>query len=368
MHDRDKAMNVIRWLKGGKIPPYQIEIIPTNGCNLDCSHCVLRGKPEHKPEEEMSDAEISRVVAEAACLGVKYVHISGGGEPLFRKETAISMIREIRKKGMMCSMVTNGTLFDEESVRELVEIGMNQIVFSINGADDKTDDIIRCREGAFALSSGAVKLFAGWKERLNRVEPKLIVAPVISSQNYRSLPQMAKNAASWGAQELLAQPMTVRDTPEGRKLMLDDRMKEEFAAIVEEAKAVADSLGICTNLSQIDSLVIDKSTHMDEVVRADSEKNPGDELLSIPCYTPWFFMNIRSNGLVEPCGVHAESSESIREKSLEAIWYGRYFDEFRKQLMAGSIPKRCERCCAASVLGMTRQLRDEFVRLRDRNH
>ena len=84
--------------------------------------------------------------------------------------------------------------------------------------------------------------------------------------------------------------------------------------------------------------------------------------LSLPCYSPWFFMEVDADGRVSPCGAGKPIEYgNVKERSLEEIWYGEGFTELREQILSGDLPPECKICCGATVLS-NRILRMKLLR------
>ena len=64
--------------------PYFAHLALTHVCNLHCSFCHI---PEYKVQELDTDG-MKRVVDKLDQMGIAYLSISGGGEPLIRKDFA----------------------------------------------------------------------------------------------------------------------------------------------------------------------------------------------------------------------------------------------------------------------------------------
>jgi len=363
----ERAKNVLRWLNKEEAPPHHIEIIMTSGCNLHCLPCIARGKTEYLPKAEMSKAKILKIIDEAKELGVKSFHFSGGGEPLFRYDVAIDAIKAVKAKGMFCSIVTNGTLFKDKTIEELVRIKFDQITFSLNGPDEKTDDLIRGIKGSFKKTRKTIELFAFWKKKLGSKYPKVMIAPVVCGYNFDKAADFVELTHKLEVDDLMFQPMSVSPDCTDKSLMLSSKQKKLFMQSLKPAKKLADSYGLNSNLDKIDKEIMEKSADMmQDVIKSESKKFKDDDTLSIPCFSPWFFMSIKANGTVDPCGVEEDSKENLNDKSLKEIWYGKYFNDFRKRLLSKEIPERCKRCCAASVLGLTHTMREEMLKLKNK--
>lgn len=360
--EEQRALNVIKWFKQEPIQPLSVEIVPTQKCNLNCMACEARGKVPYSPEKELTDDELSGAVDQVIRLQVTNIHFSGGGEPLCRKIT-VDLMKRIKEAGIACSIVTNGTLFSEEDVESLTRLGLDQVVFSIDGPDPGTNDLLRRKEGAFASAVRSVELFHAWKEKLGSEAPEIVIAPVISRHNYDKIRQFIDMVDALHADALMIQPMQVKETEVGKSLLLADEHKKAFIDELKRSLKKADELDVCNNILDIEPELVERSNDLKELIQYDSEQHEESRILSIPCYTPWFFINIGADGEVKTCGADADTGQNIREDSLKNIWNGQYFEKMRKGLASKRVPARCMDCCAMSVISFGRKLRETIVHL-----
>ena len=362
MDEKQKIERILDWFNGKKKPPYTIELRPTNNCNLKCLSCAARGKEEYIRDEELDIKAYIKLIREAAELGTIHFHLSGGGEPLARYEVTKEIMYQIKKNGMEGSIVTNGTLFKDELIKKLVEIEWDYISFSIDGPNKEVHDKLRGVNGVFERSTEVIKKFTYWKKFLNKSNPRLVICTVISSYNHDLLLQFLELCEQTGAREVLFQPLNVKEgNLYSKDLVLTKDMKKIVLKQLPEIKKIAEKKNIKTNIEDIDGLMIDKSCEIKKVIEEDSKKHKKDDILHIPCFYPWYFLGVRANGIAQPCGVSSEGEilPNIKNSSLKDIWYGEFFSNFRKKIMADQIPLQCKNCCGASVLSI-RQIRDKI--------
>ena len=123
-----------KWQKDGvNIPPIIIFSVTTR-CNLSCSGCYAQAL--HPPSEnEMSEAEIRRMMNEAKELGVSFFVIAGG-EPFLRPE-----ILEIMKDfpEILFLVFTNGLLIEEGMLGRFKKQRNVVPMVSLEGHADDTD-------------------------------------------------------------------------------------------------------------------------------------------------------------------------------------------------------------------------------------
>ena len=106
--------------------PILVHIIPMRRCNLSCAYC--------NEYDDFSDPVPSEVifrrVGRLADLGTSIITISGG-EPLMHPELE-SIISEIRRRGMIAGLITNGYLLSRDRIRALNDAGLEHLQISID--------------------------------------------------------------------------------------------------------------------------------------------------------------------------------------------------------------------------------------------
>lgn len=354
----NKFLRLDRWERGEKAPPYEIEFRPTDRCNLRCLTCLAR-RQWFVAENELTEAECLSLVAQAAALGVEHIILSGGrGEPLMRWTMLHRMMLEIKRLGMRGNLVTNGTLFDAEGIRDLVKAGWDQVMFSIDGPTVGLNDRLRGAEGAFEKSAGHLRSFARWKELQGTRKPELVICPVISRANSELLDRFVDLAPDLGANQILFQPVNIVDSSIGGDLILLEEDTQRCLESLRRARTHADEVGIRTNAESVEGIYERGNESPEDLVKEEMTRSmaglPSWEdvpLSKLPCTSPWSFMAIYADGQVHPCGAD-DSIEfgNVREAGLEEIWYGEAFDRRRRLLRSGRFPDCCRLCCAQAIL------------------
>lgn len=126
--------------------PSSINVEITYRCNEFCKFCASNaGIPE---DNELTDAEIDRLLDEIISLRVTPVTITGG-EPLLKKDLVIHMAEKVYNAGLKPILLTNGTLLTQPLARQLKKAGIQFVQVSLDGACPETNDTIRRRKGGF---------------------------------------------------------------------------------------------------------------------------------------------------------------------------------------------------------------------------
>lgn len=339
----EKIERLMGWMDGKKSPPVTIELNITNRCNQRCMSCWQRaGSVTH---EELSDEKWLEIVKEAGELGVKELRLPGSGEPLARKSLVLKIIEEAAKHGMSGILITNGMLFDEQTVRAIVESGWGNVTFSLDGPDASTHDYLRGTPGAFDAATKWIREFADVKRAMNAQAPLLRINTVLSNRNYDKLDKIMELAHDLGCGAVSVQPMTVFSA-EGERLRLSEEQLEQLPANIGRAKRVAGMHGIFTNVgSFVETDVVKKSNDMDVVI-ASNASDGGRESAVPPCLEPWYNVVITPNGTAGPCSMFGGmGGASLTKRSLQDVWYGEEFESIRSRLRDGRLFDFCKNCC-----------------------
>ncbi|HEY6051292.1 MAG TPA: radical SAM protein, partial [Thermoanaerobaculia bacterium] len=161
-----------------------------NSCNLTCTHCLVNSGPGETPG--LPTARFREVIEEAIALGVERFYMTGG-EPFLRPDIGdlIALISE--KHGRELILLTNATLFRGRRGAGLDSFPRQRVKFqvSIDGATPATNDPIR-GPGTFAKALDGIELLAGLGFDVS-------LTTVVTRQNLRELPTLARLAADHGA-------------------------------------------------------------------------------------------------------------------------------------------------------------------------
>lgn len=125
----------------------------TRQCNLRCRHCYNFSAEGVFPDE-LSTAEILRVMADLRAFRVPVLILSGG-EPL-RHPDIHRIGAHARQWGFYTSLSSNGTLITPEHAAAMARVGYDYVGISLDGLV-ATHDRFRGREGAFAAALDGVR-------------------------------------------------------------------------------------------------------------------------------------------------------------------------------------------------------------------
>ncbi len=148
----------------------------TYACNLTCPNKCYH----QKGKGQLNTSELKQVIDTFKKMGVGtyYFH---GGEPTLRKDLKEIISHASEEGKYHVSMVTNGLIPNPEKyLSELVDAGLNQIYFSVDGIKED-HDIARGKKGAFDYVINTIASAQAINKRLAKEGRRLIGIAVSST-------------------------------------------------------------------------------------------------------------------------------------------------------------------------------------------
>jgi radical SAM protein with 4Fe4S-binding SPASM domain len=146
--------NVMQACAGARVPlAGSFEL--TFKCNLRCVHCYI---PDFSGRDEMTTAEVQRILSEAADEGCLWMLLTGG-EVLSRPDFR-DIYLHAKRLGLLLTVFSNGTLLDERIADLLAEYPPRGIEITLYGMSDATYLRTTGSPGRFTRVRRAVELLA----------------------------------------------------------------------------------------------------------------------------------------------------------------------------------------------------------------
>jgi MoaA/NifB/PqqE/SkfB family radical SAM enzyme len=302
---------------------------PTHQCNQNCPYCLTRKKTFKKSgDRELSLDDWIRVFHEADELGNLYLDISGGEPTLYKH--LIQLILEAKKLGWFVSMNTNGTLLTAELLKDLEKVYLDQVIVSCISLDEATND--RARKGKNTLHH--VKKCI---DMLSSSSIRCIFHCIVCKYNFREIASIIEYSFLKKINSLsLVYP---ENAYYEKYIVLKENQIREFREKILP--------GIISCYSQVYRRCHNTppaQVSLDRLKKFYS-KNPADLEKGIyfqridenPCKKPDRFILVYANGDILPCnGVEYTAAPvvgNVKKSSLQKIWTGPEFADFRKNRM-----------------------------------
>jgi tungsten cofactor oxidoreducase radical SAM maturase len=177
----------------------KLYIQPTTGCNLHCRTCIRNVWDEH--ETQMSMNTFHGLMESLDKLPhLPRVVFSGFGEPLTHPNI-LEMIKAVRKRHMAVTVGSNGLLLSSEMARELVKLGVDRLVVSVDGVKPETYACVRGAMLSQVLSN--IRGLNEAKRRLGSLTPALGIEFVVLRTNVTELAELTRLASQLSAARVL---------------------------------------------------------------------------------------------------------------------------------------------------------------------
>lgn len=287
--------------------PNGIMIEPYSNCNYNCPLCpsglriLKRNKVKMTFEEFKRNLGLLRYTTE-------YITLFNFGEPLLNNELS-KMIEYCNKYNISTQISTNGMLLTEERAKELINAGLDRIIFSIDTYDAEIYPRYRVN-GDFNVVVENIKKMVEMKNTMN--SSIIIVAQYMLMNENEDMSKMKEHGYSLGVDEVLIKTVGIGNSIQN----------------YEEAKKF---LPKNTSLSRYEK---------------DTTKS---KLNKYKCEYVWKRMVVCSDSTCLPCcrdqRVDYVLGTCDKRTNLSKIWNNRKYREFRRKTLEDikSI-NMCDRC------------------------
>ena len=128
------------------MPPKVLTVELTNRCNLNCPFCLVGLQNQLESTEHskiprgfgsMSLELYKKILNDAVEFGMEKIQLHFQGESLLHKQFP-DMVGVAKQHGMWTQVFTNGLLLTEEYIDRIIQSGLDNMRFSVDGASTET--------------------------------------------------------------------------------------------------------------------------------------------------------------------------------------------------------------------------------------
>ncbi len=339
---------------GQSSPPEAVTFFLTRLCNLHCKMCGQWGDYGITKQEDAENLKLFLSKEEVDVVLNDIVDFKPnvtlfGGEP-FLHPNFLEIVRSVKKKGLHCLVITNGTLL-KRFAQEIVEAGLDELNISIDGGSALHDEI-RGIPGIFEQIMSGIDEVNAFKTQMSKSKPLINIQCTISRFNHERLHELV-----FVAERARANALTFHNLIFLKKDLLDEQKafdqelgcssrdwegfifesgvdpKKLFQAMQEIMKAKHD-------------FSVDFYPNFSEKGVEEYYKNP-DYLPSeyAPrCVSPWICAYIFPDGSVRPCLNCSYSFGNVKKTEFMNVWNSFEALRYRKTLKKEGIFPVCRRC------------------------
>jgi MoaA/NifB/PqqE/SkfB family radical SAM enzyme len=256
---------------------------------------------------------------------LKRVDLTGIGEAMMNRGF-FDAIKFLKARGSYVTLNDNFTLITEQAARRIIELGVDQIFLSLDGATKETYEQIRVGANFDKVIANARRLI-GVKREMGRKRPEVKINTVVCASNYRELPGIVELAHDLGVGMVQFVNVIVFENT----VNLDTSVfRGEVQAKFQEALERARQLGVLVKIELFEKLPVQQ------------------------CDFPWKRNFVTYDGFVHPCCYTTQTGDRTAQNRrsfgnlvatpFQEIWNSKTYSSFRDKMRAGILPDACEHC------------------------
>lgn len=186
--------------------PYHYMIDPINVCILHCPLCPTGTGTLKRPRGRMSLRDFEQIVDQIAEYAYS-LDLYNWGEPFLHPQI-FEMIKYASSRNIATKISSNLNYFDERMAQQTVASGLEELVISLDGADQETYETYR-------VGGNLAKVLSGWKALIEAKKASHSSFPIITARvllnrhNESQIPQIKKLARTMGSDNVVVAPILV---------------------------------------------------------------------------------------------------------------------------------------------------------------
>jgi MoaA/NifB/PqqE/SkfB family radical SAM enzyme len=290
---------------------------------------------KRKEGREVHAADLERHRESIRTLGVKHVVLTGG-EPLLNRELD-AICRFFRELGLRITLLTTGLLLQKKA--DIVAVGFDDIIVSIDGPPDVHDRIRRI-SGAFqAIHKGVLEV------RALRPQIPISCRTTVQKLNHTYLRATVSAARSLGLDSISFLAADVSSAAFNREERWAPERQNDIALSRTEVAALEEEIELLIQVHQKDidqGFIAESNMKLRRIGTRFREHIDGTRPKAPICNAPWVSTVIEVDGSVRPCFFHP-SFGNLNQLTLKEAINTEPALLFRSRLKIDSDPT-CQRC------------------------
>jgi MoaA/NifB/PqqE/SkfB family radical SAM enzyme len=303
--------------------PFYVTVDPTRRCNLRCLGCRF-----HSPEIGRSSSTNQDIVdfpvdwaaqlfADITALGTRTLFLVGEGEPFLHPQI-FEIIRLAKRYGLHTTITSNGTLFNDERVRQVIDSGLDALHVSLwaSSCDSYAQHYPGTDTANFHRVIDGLKALSAMKAEKGARKPHVTLLNPTNRFNYQDVDKMVVLAKETGCDAISFTPFK---TNRGQfdRYALSAQEQEDFIRHLIALRRQIKSHGLDHTIDRF-------------LARSDFERVSH----KLPCYVCWFHSRIKVDGTVVSCGRSALALGSLKTARFVDIWNGEAYRTERIRRLA----------------------------------
>ena len=288
--------------------PIKVGIEPTTACNLRCPACVSGLRSFTRPTG-MLELELFQQMIDELHPELIYLLMYFQGEPFLNKQF-LEMVRYASDRKLYVATSTNGHYITPENAKTVVESGLSEIIFSIDGTTQQSYATYRIG-GKLERVIQSMEYLLEARQQLGKLNPFVILQFIVLKPNQHQIEEVKALGKRVGVDHVAIKTAQLYDFEEGHELIPDIGRYSRYRKNTEGRYEIKNKL-------------------------------------ENQCWKMWQGMEITWDGKVLPCCFDKDAQYIMGEfpaNSMREIWESEGYQDFRKQLLSSrSQIDICQNC------------------------
>jgi radical SAM protein with 4Fe4S-binding SPASM domain len=285
-----------------------LSIEPCSVCNLQCRECPS-GNGNLKRQKGFMDLALFNKIIEENYRKLSYIILYFQGEP-FLNPVFFDMIESSVAKNIYTISSTNGHFLDRQNSEKTVKSGLDKLIISLDGADQKSYSEYR-KGGDFQTVVKGISELTEARKKLKSKTPFIELQFLVSRYNEHQIEDIKKLSTGLHCDKLTFKSLQIND------------------------------LTKCSDLLPLNQKYSRYLKNDDGTFRIKNK-------LKNKCWRMWSSAVVTIEGNVVPCCFDKDANYtmgSVTEKSLKEIWNNDLYSNFRKKILSSrSETDICRNC------------------------
>ncbi len=242
------SMYLSKWLKKPivwGIPPI-VMVEPTNICNLKCPMCPSGNGDMARPRGRLDLENFKKLLNDIGPY-VYQIQFWNQGEPFLNKQF-LDMVRYAKRFGIMTQTSTNGHFIRTmEEARAIVQSGLDQIIFSLDGTNPETYAKYRVG-GDFNVVMNGLENLARAKKELNSPRPMIELQFLVFKHNRQEMAEIVKIAQKNRVERVAFKTAQIYSADQGKEYLPEDSDFSRYEFDGKEFRLKSDLPNFCKRL------------------------------------------------------------------------------------------------------------------------
>ncbi|OQX97006.1 MAG: hypothetical protein B6I24_10170 [Bacteroidetes bacterium 4572_128] len=166
---------------------FSLSIEPCNFCNLQCLECPT-GKKELTRKIGEINFNFYKKIIDENMKNLIFLFLYFQGEPYLSKNF-FKLISYANKQNIYTKTSTNGHFLDEKNIRKTILSGLDELIISVDGTNQKSYESYR-KGGNFNKLLDSIKNFTSLKKKLKSKKPYIIIQFLVLRSNENEISDM----------------------------------------------------------------------------------------------------------------------------------------------------------------------------------